>query len=163
MPQNTYLNLNAEKQERVYQAILKEYTRVPLEEVSIKNIILDAGIPRGSFYQYFQDKEDALSYLISKTRNQREQKLLENEDSPFTDLFDFILYISKHEIQSLQEHTPSPRMQLFQQISKSQRATQIFNDTMVETISCSELFTRCLKTLEWIELILWNKRQSFNY
>ena len=58
VPKPTFLNLSKEKQELLITAAKKEFSRVPLNGASISNIIKDAGIPRGSFYQYFEDKED---------------------------------------------------------------------------------------------------------
>ena len=31
--------------------------------MSVKNIVEDAGIARGSFYQYFNSKEDIIEYM----------------------------------------------------------------------------------------------------
>jgi len=44
----------------------REFSRVPLYNASIANIIKEASIPRGSFYQYFEDKEDAFFYLLNE-------------------------------------------------------------------------------------------------
>lgn len=42
----------------------------PIEEASIKNIVEEAEIARGSFYQYFESKEDLLKYILnSKAKN----------------------------------------------------------------------------------------------
>ncbi|WP_082383880.1 TetR/AcrR family transcriptional regulator [Lacticaseibacillus thailandensis] len=35
-----------------------EFTRAVFAKASISNIIELAGVPRGSFYQYFEDKQD---------------------------------------------------------------------------------------------------------
>lgn len=43
----------------------KEFSRVPLYGASISNIVKSANIPRGSFYQYFEDKEDAFFFLLN--------------------------------------------------------------------------------------------------
>lgn len=64
VPKPTFFNLTIEKQELLLDAAKKEFSRVPLYEASISNIIKDAGIPRGSFYQYFDDKEDLFFFLI---------------------------------------------------------------------------------------------------
>ncbi|WP_310172613.1 TetR/AcrR family transcriptional regulator [Neobacillus niacini] len=74
MPKPTFLKLTTEKQESLIKAAKKEFSRVPLYEASISNIIKDAGIPRGSFYQYFEDKEDLFYFLLdehSKRNNER--------------------------------------------------------------------------------------------
>lgn len=64
MPSNTFLNLPADKQSRLMDAASREFSAKPYNEVSINKIIQDAGIPRGSFYMYFQDKEELFRYLV---------------------------------------------------------------------------------------------------
>lgn len=64
LPKQTFFNLPEEKQETLIQAAKNEFSRVPLNEASIANIVKSAQIPRGSFYQYFEDKEDAFFYLL---------------------------------------------------------------------------------------------------
>lgn len=64
MPTNTFLHLPEEKRRRLTEAAWREFTRVSCSEVSINRIVKNAGIPRGSFYQYFEDKEDLLSFLL---------------------------------------------------------------------------------------------------
>lgn len=65
MPTDTFMKLSEEKKQKVVKAAKKEFARVPFEETSIKNIVEEAGIARGSFYQYFESKEDLLTYIIS--------------------------------------------------------------------------------------------------
>lgn len=60
MPKETFLKLPQEKKEKIIEAAKNELKRVPLEQASIKNIVENAGIARGSFYQYFENKEDLL-------------------------------------------------------------------------------------------------------
>src|SRR5690625_2974220 len=66
MPKQTFFNLPQEKRDLLIKAAKKEFSRVPLNEASIANIIKSAGIPRGSFYQYFEDKEDAFYYILEE-------------------------------------------------------------------------------------------------
>lgn len=65
MPTERFRNLPEEKRQRVHRAAFEELSRVPYDELSINQIIRKADIPRGSFYQYFADKEDLLVYLMS--------------------------------------------------------------------------------------------------
>ena len=53
MPKQTFYKLPQEKQERILAAAKREFTQVRYSDASINQIIRDAGIPRGSFYQYF--------------------------------------------------------------------------------------------------------------
>jgi AcrR family transcriptional regulator len=66
MPKQTYFHLSKDKQETLIAAAKTEFSRVPLHDASIANIIKSAGIPRGSFYQYFEDKEDLFYYLLNQ-------------------------------------------------------------------------------------------------
>lgn len=68
MPKERFFNLPEEKRLRIYQAAYEELSRVSYDELSINQIIRKAGIPRGSFYQYFQDKEDLLVYMMEGYR-----------------------------------------------------------------------------------------------
>lgn len=70
MPKDTFLNLSEDKKNKIINAAKKEFSRVPIEEASIKNIVEEAEIARGSFYQYFESKEDLLKYILnSKAKN----------------------------------------------------------------------------------------------
>jgi len=86
MPKQTFFNLPAAKQERLLDAARTEFSKMPVADVSISNIIRLAQIPRGSFYQYFEDKEDLYFYLIGTQRNAsnaRIKRLLEESHGDF--------------------------------------------------------------------------------
>lgn len=65
----TFLRLPEEKRTRFLNAAWEEFTSVHFTDVSINQIVRRAGIPRGSFYQYFSDKDDLLAYLLEEVRN----------------------------------------------------------------------------------------------
>ncbi len=69
MPTSTFYRLPEEKRSRLMNEVWKEFTRVPYTEASINRIIFGAKIPRGSFYQYFLDKNDLYFYLIDLIRD----------------------------------------------------------------------------------------------
>ena len=64
MPSTTFYNLPAEKRERLLSAARAEFARAPYEEASVNRMIRAAGIPRGSFYMYFTDKEELFRFLM---------------------------------------------------------------------------------------------------
>lgn len=66
MPKPTFFRLPEEKQQRLMDAAVKEFTRAPFAKASVSNIIQTAGIPRGSFYQYFEDKQDIFFYMLEQ-------------------------------------------------------------------------------------------------
>ena len=60
----TFLRLPEEKRNRFLDAAWEEFTQTSFEKASINKIVLKARVPRGSFYQYFADKEDLFFYLL---------------------------------------------------------------------------------------------------
>lgn len=63
MIKKTFYNLPEEKRQRVIDAIMHEFASSTTEKVSINRIVKTAGISRGSFYQYFDDKVDLVEVL----------------------------------------------------------------------------------------------------
>lgn len=66
LPKQTFFNLPEHKKKKLLESAEMEFARVPLFEASIANIIRMAGISRGSFYQYFEDKDDIYIYLVDE-------------------------------------------------------------------------------------------------
>ena len=87
MPSSTFLNLPAEKQEKLLEAATREFSHRPFNEASINQIIKEAGIPRGSFYMYFQDKEDLFRYLLQCYLDDLTQLMVQLLDREQGDLF----------------------------------------------------------------------------
>lgn len=73
MPKDTYLNLSEKKREMILNTAIDEFYEYGFEKASISRIVNKAGIAKGSFYQYFEDKEDLFSFVIE---NARERKLI---------------------------------------------------------------------------------------
>ncbi len=61
----TFDRLPGEKKERILRAARTEFVQFPYEKTSINRILADAGVPKGSFYQYFDDKADLFSLCVS--------------------------------------------------------------------------------------------------
>lgn len=70
MPKQTFYKLPQEKQERILAAAKREFTHVRYDDASINQIVREAGIPRGSFYQYFEDKQDIFLYFLKDYRKE---------------------------------------------------------------------------------------------
>lgn len=66
---DTFLRLPEEKRNRILDAAWEEFSTVPFGAASVNQIIRRAGIPRGSFYQYFRDKSDLFSFLMGSARD----------------------------------------------------------------------------------------------
>ena len=66
MPTDTFFRLPESKRETLLRCARQEFARVPYPDASINRIIHSAGIPRGSFYMYFEDKSDLFLYLMDQ-------------------------------------------------------------------------------------------------
>ena len=63
MVSTTFTHLSNEKQTKIRQALLKEFSEQPLAIAQVAPIVKTAGIARGAFYKYFDDLIDAYKYL----------------------------------------------------------------------------------------------------
>jgi AcrR family transcriptional regulator len=96
VPKQTFFNLPQEKRELLIQSAKKEFSRVSLNEASIANIIKIAGIPRGSFYQYFEDKEDAFYYILEEQMKKHHQEFFTALRNNYGDLFESFIDVFRY-------------------------------------------------------------------
>lgn len=68
MPKDTFLNLSAEKRALIEAVALAEFVEHGYDNASINRMVAAAGIAKGSFYQYFEDKQDVLAHLITQVQ-----------------------------------------------------------------------------------------------
>ena len=61
---DTFFNLNVEKQEKVMRAAISEFLKYGFEKSNIGNIAKNAGVAKGSIYQYFEDKKDLFMFSV---------------------------------------------------------------------------------------------------
>ncbi|HOO67769.1 MAG TPA: TetR/AcrR family transcriptional regulator [Bacilli bacterium] len=78
MAKQTFLNLSEEKRKRIIVASKKEFSRASLKDAVVSNIVKDSDIPRGSFYQYFENLDDCFYYLVGEYSTKIKKQLLEN-------------------------------------------------------------------------------------
>jgi AcrR family transcriptional regulator len=64
MPKQTFFNLDDEKKNRIIEAAIDEFSQNNFHKASVTNIIDKADIASGSFYQYFEGKEDLFKYIV---------------------------------------------------------------------------------------------------
>ena len=102
MPTSTFYHLPEQKRQKLIDAIRQEILRVPYEKISINKIIQNAGIPRGSFYQYFVDKNDMFQMILGDFHKKMEdiskESLRKHNGDPFAltqDIFDLVCQISQ--------------------------------------------------------------------
>ena len=64
MPNKTFFNLPKDKQVKIINASKIEFSKYSFYDASINRIIKEAEISRGSFYQYFTNKEDLFIFIL---------------------------------------------------------------------------------------------------
>ncbi len=87
MPTDVFYRLTPVKQQHIINAIKEEITRVPFEDFSIYNVVRSCGISRGSFYQYFTNKEDIMIYLLSAYNHSVLERFMQSLKENQGDLF----------------------------------------------------------------------------
>lgn len=102
MPTTTFFNLSKEKQETIFRAAMNEFSRVSYHDASINQIIMNAGISRGSFYMYFTDKADLYHYLVQTHQKKLEQRFITVLNEHQGDLIDTYLALFQMVITKMQ-------------------------------------------------------------
>ncbi len=100
MPKKMFLNISKEKQKKIINAAIKEFTSKSFEKVSVNSIIKIADIPRGSFYTYFDNLEDLFNYIMVQIKEERfmyARQLITNSNNDF---FTFIKKIFAYDFDS---------------------------------------------------------------
>ena len=96
MPKQTFYDLCEEKKARIIDMALEEFSQKTFSQASLNQIIKSAGIPKGSFYQYFENKEDLYLYLIEEASSES-KKLRESiyDTDPDATAFDVMIRITE--------------------------------------------------------------------
>ena len=95
MPKQTFQNLPEDKKRKILEAAKNEFSRVSVTEASINNIVTKANIARGSFYQYFESKEDLLLFMVNK-KSEEVKKMVSEKIKEKGDIFEtFIFFYDK--------------------------------------------------------------------
>lgn len=95
MPSSRFFKLPDEKRSKILRAVHSELAEFPVDELSINRIIHSAGISRGSFYQYFKDKDDLLEYVFSDFRQVMPREIKASIERNQGDMFEVGMDILK--------------------------------------------------------------------
>lgn len=91
IPKQTFHNLDEQKKQRIIDASINEFAARSFTEANLSNIIKEAKIPRGSFYQYFEDKTDLYEFIFNyvgeKKMEYLDKDLFNRDDLPFLEIF----------------------------------------------------------------------------
>ena len=103
MPTERFYRLPEAKKQVIRQAAFKEFARVPFEKASINQIIQNADISRGSFYTYFEDKQDVVRYIFEDNARQMQECCERELDKNDGNLFDMLEWLFEFTIRKLEE------------------------------------------------------------
>ena len=98
MPTNQFLNLEAEKQNRIIQAAITEFAQNTYVNASTNRIVKACGISKGSLFKYFTDKEDLYFFLLDTVMWEMLRDIESDVENISTELFQRIIDYSALEI-----------------------------------------------------------------
>jgi AcrR family transcriptional regulator len=96
MPKQTFFNLPEEKREKIFNAAVDEFAEYGLENASTNRIVKNSGIAKGSFYQYFEDKQDVFMHMIDVIER-KEMEFFKDKHPPSSnmDTFQYFRWLTK--------------------------------------------------------------------
>ena len=94
MPYPTFFNLPEDKRRQIVETLVDAFAKNDYQAVSVSQITDQAGISKGSFYQYFEDKADSYLYLIQLAVDEK-MAFMQQVDSPDQpkDIFDNLRWL----------------------------------------------------------------------
>lgn len=146
MPKNTFQNLNEDKKRRIFDAAVQEFSARRFSEASINQIIKNADIPKGSFYQYFSDKEDIYLYMLEEISKIR-QEVLQREDGidPNMNIFEIVMQRTKESLALGRIKPEYTKIGMLMEIDNSEFITKI----------------RAASTEKYMKILERDKRRGF--
>jgi AcrR family transcriptional regulator len=151
MPKDTFNNLPEEKRNHILEIAIQEFATNPYDVASISNIVRKAGIAKGSFYQYFEDKKDLYRTLIEISTDKKQTLLTElPSPSPWSDLFNYLRWqflstvifeirypdLSQITFRAFVEEVPFPEMA---EELRRRGTTQFFKQMIAQGINFGEV------------------------
>lgn len=130
MPKETFFNLPDDKRRRILDVVIDEFAYNDYANVSISRIVARAGIAKGSFYQYFEDKDDLSGYLIGYIAEIKAEALsLDHPDPENIGIFNYLRWMIAN---SAQFELAYPRLSRigYRMLNGSADGNKIFTQAM---------------------------------
>lgn len=94
MPLPTFFNLPESKRQTLLDCACAEFAQHDYNQASISKIVAQAGIAKGSLYQYFADKRDLHRYLLELAAQKKAELLSDYQPpEPDTPLFESLRHL----------------------------------------------------------------------
>lgn len=131
MPKDTFINLDEEKKRRIFDAAVKEFSTRRFSEASINQIVKSAGIPRGSFYQYFNDKEDIYLYMYEEILREKRANYI--NDPPMdleADIFELCIHTLKASLKWSRAKPEYYQISILMELDDSEFIVKLWTNTV---------------------------------
>lgn len=105
MPKQTFFNLPEEKRQHILEAAINEFAEEGYKGASVSSMVARAGIAKGSFYQYFEDKDDLFCYIVIKMIGEPKMRVFQQEKHALEkgSLTDFLRVVCHRQMEELQK------------------------------------------------------------
>lgn len=140
MPKQTFQNLPEDKKKKILEAAKNEFSRVSVTEASINNIVTKANIARGSFYQYFESKEDLLLFMVNK-KSEEVKKMVSEKIKEKGDIFETFIFFYDRIIKTCKDNK---NKQFYKTVFANLRA----NDNIILGKAKEEIYDSILKNTD---------------
>lgn len=140
MPKQTFQNLPEDKKKKILEAAKNEFSRVSVTEASINNIVTKANIARGSFYQYFESKEDLLLFMVNK-KSEEVKKMVSEKIKEKGDIFETFIFFYDRIIKTCKDNN---NKQFYKTVFANLRA----NDNIILGKAKEEIYDSILKNTD---------------
>lgn len=104
-PKQTFFNLTEQKRERIIACAVKEFADSGYKQASISRIVQAAEIAKGSFYQYFEDKDDLYIHIV-RMIGQKKMDTYSREAGRLKEmnLTQFLRYVFRVQLEEFRQH-----------------------------------------------------------
>lgn len=98
MPKSTFFNLPEEKRERILRVAVDEFADNDYQNASISRLVEEAGIAKGSFYQYFEDKADLYRHLLDLMVEEKMRLLSKEPPDWEMGVFNYLRWVAEESV-----------------------------------------------------------------
>jgi len=120
MPTETYHNLPEEKRLQIEKAAIAEFGANPLQSASINAIVSEAGIAKGSFYQYFENIDDLHAHILTIVSKKKIEVINSLPlDSASLDTFRYLRRVLQAAVEFQIKHPELAAIERFQRLNSN--------------------------------------------
>ena len=93
MPKQTFFNLPEDKRQAILDLAIEEFAEHDYKNASISRLVNQAGIAKGSFYQYFADKKALYLYLIDMAAQEKRRFFQAQQPPEGLGIFEYLRWL----------------------------------------------------------------------